>query len=85
MNKEYRIESTMLASSDQLATGSEDGFLHIYDVVSGQVLAQLDHNPTKYVHSISAHPTKNHLLLSNAGHHVYVWVTSSEDVEMDTK
>lgn len=79
INREFRIESTMLASGDQLASGSEDGFLYVYDVVSGQVVSMLDHNPSKFVHSISAHPTKNNLLLSIAGQKVYVWKGNSGD------
>lgn len=62
-----------------MVSGSEDGQLYIYDVVSGQVLAKLDHNPTKYVHSISAHPTKNNLLLSSAANKIFVWRDSTEE------
>ncbi|KAI6242163.1 hypothetical protein M3Y99_00256900 [Aphelenchoides fujianensis] len=78
-NQEYRIESTMLKSGDQLASGSEDGHLYVYDVISGKVLSKLDHNPTKFVHSLAAHPTRNDLLLSTAGRKVFVWTAEEED------
>jgi WD40 repeat protein len=71
----------MLAEGDQVVSGSEDGFVYIYDVVSGKVITKLNHSPSKFVHSVSAHPTKNHVLLSNAGHRIYVW-QSGEDPSM---
>ncbi|CAD5212520.1 unnamed protein product [Bursaphelenchus okinawaensis] len=72
-NKEYRVESTFLATGDQIASGSEDGCLYIYDLIDSKVLARLDHSPNKFVHSVSAHPTNNGLVLSAAGHKFYVW------------
>jgi len=77
VNRDYKVESTMLASGDQIVTGSEDGFIYVYDVVSGEVLTKLDHSPTKFITSISAHPTKNQYLLSNSGCKVFVWKAES--------
>jgi WD40 repeat protein len=69
----------MLASNDQMVSGSEDGKLYIYDIVSSQVIAKLDHSPNKFVHSVSAHPTKNNLLLSCAANKVFVWRDTTEE------
>ncbi|KAI6206608.1 WD-REPEATS-REGION domain-containing protein [Aphelenchoides besseyi] len=78
-NQEFRIESTMLKSGDQLASGSEDGHVYVYDVVTTKVLSRLNHQPTKFVHSLAAHPTRNDLLLSTAGRKIYVWTADSDD------
>ena len=67
----------MLNSGDQLASGSEDGHIYVYDVVSSRTLAKLDHTPDKNVHSLSAHPTQNGALLAAAGRHVYVWTAEA--------
>ncbi|CAD5216934.1 unnamed protein product [Bursaphelenchus xylophilus] len=80
-NKEYRVESTFLATNDQIASGSEDGHLYIYDLINSKVLARLDHSPNKFVPSLAAHPTKTGLLLSAAGHKVFVWRAQNEDDE----
>ncbi|KAI6180804.1 WD-REPEATS-REGION domain-containing protein [Aphelenchoides besseyi] len=78
-NQEFRIESTMLKSGDQLASGSEDGHVYVYDVVTTKILSRLDHQPTKFVHSLAAHPTRNDLLLSTAGRKIYVWTADSDE------
>lgn len=73
------MESAFLCNGDQLVSGSEDGQVYVYDLVSSEVLQKLDHSPNRFVHSLSTHPTKNGLLLTAAGHKMFVWKTASAE------
>ncbi|CAI4224389.1 unnamed protein product [Auanema sp. JU1783] len=76
-NSEYKIESCILQNIEQVATGSEDGLIYIYGLLDSNVLAKLEH-PSKIVHSVTAHPKKQHLL-SAAGQLLYLWVPKNDD------
>ncbi|KAH7705252.1 WD domain-containing protein [Aphelenchoides avenae] len=79
-NRDYRIESGILASNNEVVSGSEDGFVYLWDVVDAKVLHKLDHSPVKYVHSVSTHPTKQGLV-SVAREKIYIWQCPQEDEE----
>ncbi|KIH69521.1 WD domain, G-beta repeat protein [Ancylostoma duodenale] len=76
-NSEYKVDSCVLASIEEVATGSEDGFVYVYSLLDSNILAKLEH-PSKVVHSLSPHPKKQHLLTA-AGQLVYLWVTKNDE------
>uniref|UniRef100_A0A158PAY5 WD repeat domain-containing protein 83 n=1 Tax=Angiostrongylus cantonensis TaxID=6313 RepID=A0A158PAY5_ANGCA len=76
-NSEYKVDSCVLASIEEIASGSEDGFVYIWSLLDSNVVAKLEH-PSKIVHSLSAHPKKKHLLTA-AGQLVYLWVTKDDE------
>lgn len=42
-NKDYRIRSTLAAKDSLVVSGSEDGMVYVWDVMSGKVLHRLSH------------------------------------------
>ncbi|ETN71288.1 WD domain, G-beta repeat protein [Necator americanus] len=76
-NSEYKVDSCVLASIEEVATGSEDGFVYIYSLLDSNVVGKLEH-PSKVVHSLSPHPKKQHLLTA-AGQLVYLWVAKNDE------
>ena len=42
-NTTYRIRSTLTAKDSVVLSGSEDGFIYSWDVVSGEMLQKVDH------------------------------------------
>lgn len=77
-NIDYRIEMGILSSNNEIVSGSEDGNLYIWDLVSGLIITRLELNSkTKYVHSIATHPTKQ-TLLAAANDRLYVFQNENE-------
>lgn len=80
-NTDFRIESDVFSSNDEVVSGSEDGYVYIWDLVDAKVVAKLHHPSTKYVHSIAAHPTKQ-ALLSSARDKIFLWELPSDTEEV---
>ncbi|XP_070167880.1 WD repeat domain-containing protein 83 isoform X2 [Polyergus mexicanus] len=77
--KDLCLESSVDYQDTKILSGSVDGKLWIWDLVSQKVVAKLSGiKPTKYATvSISVHPQKNCFLASN-GPNVLMWSTSSQ-------
>lgn len=45
LNTSYRIRSTFGANDAMAMTGSEDGFIYAWDVVSGELAGSVQHDP----------------------------------------
>ncbi|KJH42693.1 WD domain, G-beta repeat protein [Dictyocaulus viviparus] len=75
-NSEYKVDSCVLASIEEIASGSEDGFVYIWSLLDSNMVAKLEHT-SKIVHSLSSHPKKKHLLTA-AGQLVYLWVPKND-------
>uniref|UniRef100_A0AC35FUR2 Uncharacterized protein n=1 Tax=Panagrolaimus sp. PS1159 TaxID=55785 RepID=A0AC35FUR2_9BILA len=71
-NEEFQIECGILPSKDEVVSGSEDGFVYIYDFVGMNIISKLDHSPAKFIHSITIHPKKP-ILITSARDRVFVW------------
>ncbi|CAB3405661.1 unnamed protein product [Caenorhabditis bovis] len=80
LNKEYKLDSVILQSIEFVASGSEDGFVYIYNLMDSTISAKLEH-PSKVVHSLSAHPKKERLITAS-GQLIYLWVPQG-DPEFD--
>lgn len=79
-NSEYRIECGVMASNNEVVSGSEDGAVYIWDMVESKLLRKLQHSGVRHVHSVSTHPSSQ-AILSAAQQKVFVWeYDESEDV-----
>ncbi|KAK2156527.1 hypothetical protein LSH36_211g03008 [Paralvinella palmiformis] len=74
-NKEYKIDSCISSSDRQILSGSEDGFVYIWDLIDGKILGKLLHKSDGVVHSLSYHPTKC-CLVTACENKVYIWMPS---------
>ena len=72
LNKTYQIENCMNNLSSQIFSGSEDGFVYVWDLVDAKVKQKLMHSNEKTVHSLSYHPEEDRLL-SAQEQFVYLW------------
>lgn len=76
-NDEFRLECGILPSGDEIVTGSEDGYVYIFDFISKKVLAKLDHSPAKFIHSLSVHPKKQ-VLVSVSRDRLFLWINPND-------
>jgi len=83
LNSDYRIECGVLASNNEVVSGSEDGAVYIWDMVESKLLRKLQHPMgVKYVHSISTHPSSQ-AILTAAQQQVYVWECDESECVVD--
>jgi mitogen-activated protein kinase organizer 1 len=80
--KNLCLESSIDYEDSKILSGSADGKLWIWDLVSQKVVAKLSgFKPTKHpTVSISVHPQKNCFLASN-GSDVLMWTTSTDSTD----
>lgn len=76
--KDYLIESCTNFKDTHIMSGSVDGNVYCWDLVSGAVSNLLPHNKGHTVHSISPHPTQNCYLTASGGS-VYLWGVKTEE------
>lgn len=74
-NLVYNVQNCMSNNCSFLMSGSEDGFVYIWDVLDVNVKQKLQHSNDKTVHSLSFHPAENRLL-SAQEKFVYLWSDS---------
>ncbi|CAJ0958813.1 unnamed protein product, partial [Mesorhabditis belari] len=60
-NRDFMIRSCILASITEVATGSEDGNVHVYNLIDQASLVRLPHK-SPVVHTVAAHPKKQELV-----------------------
>ncbi len=84
VNSKYRVEALLDRTDRLVLSGSEDGSVHVWDLVEGTRLGKLDHSHKTQtalgevsisavtVHSLSFHPDKCELLTAARGS-FYVW------------
>lgn len=78
INKDYRIDAVLNNSDKFVLSGSENGFVYVWDLVEGNVVKKLDHEGSKTVHSLSFHPEMPEVV-SAAREKVYVWGQGEEE------
>ncbi|EZA59260.1 WD repeat domain-containing protein [Ooceraea biroi] len=80
--KDLCLESSVDYHDSKILSGSADGKLWIWDLVSQKVVAKLSgFKPTKHpTVSISVHPQKNCFLASN-GSDILMWTTSADSTD----
>uniref|UniRef100_A0AAF5DGG2 WD repeat domain-containing protein 83 n=1 Tax=Strongyloides stercoralis TaxID=6248 RepID=A0AAF5DGG2_STRER len=72
INRQYKLESCIMASENEIVSCSEDGYLYIYEMVNGKVIGKCDHKPNLYIHSVVSHP-KEPKVLSATSDKIYIW------------
>ena len=92
LNQQYRIDAVLNNSDQIVVSGSENGYVYLWDLVEGTLLEKLDHGSVKIeennsalqllgnsltIHSLSFHPEKCELLTAARGK-VYVWQSVSD-------
>uniref|UniRef100_A0AC34Q7W7 Mitogen-activated protein kinase organizer 1 n=1 Tax=Panagrolaimus sp. JU765 TaxID=591449 RepID=A0AC34Q7W7_9BILA len=76
-NDEFKVECGILYSNEEIVTGSEDGYVYIFDYISKKIIGKLDHLPAKYVHSLTIHPKKN-VLISISRDRLFLWINQDD-------
>ncbi|KRX77626.1 WD repeat domain-containing protein 83, partial [Trichinella sp. T6] len=75
-NNEYKMDSCFLSSDRQIISGSEDGKVFCWDLLTGNLLYILNHPVPFVISSVSAHPTDVCCLTAMRGN-VYYWKASN--------
>lgn len=75
---DYMIESCLDAKDKYILSGSTDGNLYCWELISNKLVKLFPHPNQKTVHSISAHPSGNYFLTA-AGYNVYLWGSPSSE------
>ena len=76
VNKSYNVENCMNNTSSQIFSGSEDGFVYVWDLVDSKIKQKLQHGTGKTVHSLSYHPEEKKLLTAQE-QFIYLWKEDS--------
>jgi mitogen-activated protein kinase organizer 1 len=72
-NDEYRIRSCLGSNDKYVMSGSEDGRVVTWDLVSGAVISEFTAHEGKVVTCVSYHPTRTQALTSGVDGSVTVW------------
>jgi mitogen-activated protein kinase organizer 1 len=72
VNKSYQIENCMNNDLNEIISGSEDGYVYIWDLVDAKVKQKLKHSSDRTVHSLSYHPDHDKLM-SAQEQYIYLW------------
>ena len=78
VNKQYPLGSCLDAADAHVLSGSEDGAVHCWDLVSGKLTAKLAHPRAAVVHSLAFHPSRA-ALVTAAGGAFYLWGTAEDE------
>ncbi|XP_029653442.1 WD repeat domain-containing protein 83 [Octopus sinensis] len=73
-NSEYKIDSCLNNTDNLILSGSEDGIVYIWDLISAETKAKLEHPDQRPVHSLSHHPS-DAVLLTASGSKMYMWAS----------
>ncbi|KAL3868763.1 hypothetical protein ACJMK2_041528 [Sinanodonta woodiana] len=79
-NTDYKIDNCLNCKDTQILSGSEDGYVYIWDLIEPKVISKLKHENQRVIHSLSYHPTEVSLLTA-AGDKMYVWKSKSTEDE----
>lgn len=74
-NAEFRVRSCFGRDEAMVLSGSEDGGVYVWDVVSGQVVEQA-HGHAGVVSCVAHHPSKDQLVTTGADGKMIFWVRS---------
>lgn len=78
-NRDYTIECSLNKDDDHVISGSDDGYVYVWDLIEANIKHKLPIDPGRPVHSIATHPEKN-LLLTASRNEIIVF--STDDVEL---
>ncbi len=72
VNKNYHLENCMNLNCSEILSGSEDGYVYVWDVVDSKIKYKLKHGNDKTVHSLNYHPDRKKLLTAQE-QYIYLW------------
>ena len=72
VNKSYQIENCMNNDLNEIISGSEDGFVYIWDLVDAKIKQKLKHSSDRSVHSLNYHPDHDKLITAQE-QFIYLW------------
>ena len=78
VNKNYRVEAVLNHTDHFVLSGSENGFVYVWDMVDGKLVKKLNHaldgaiSSGITIHSLAFHPKSAELLTAVQGK-VYIW------------
>lgn len=73
-NHQYRVESCLDYTESQLISGSENGHLFFWDLLSGNLMKKVDlDNDSKPILSVCSHNEQNYLLTASSDGQVILW------------
>ncbi|KAF2357405.1 WD40 repeat [Trinorchestia longiramus] len=76
---DYKIECCFNDGDTHVFSGSEDGYVYCWDLISSKLSYKLPHPGSRVVHSLSPHPSLPKLLTASLGQ-VWLWgPTASQD------
>ncbi|KAL0279671.1 UNVERIFIED_CONTAM: hypothetical protein PYX00_001176 [Menopon gallinae] len=77
---DYMIESCLDSKDKYILSGSTDGNLYCWELISNKLVKKFPHPNQKTVHSVSPHPSGNYFLTA-AGHNIYLWGSPTSQAE----
>jgi len=85
LNKEYKLDSRLDHTDQMVISGSEDGKVYLWDLVTGEVVGALEHGQgSGTVHSLATHPSKSMLVSGQRGS-VTVWQDREDALEEEVE
>ncbi|KAF0314167.1 WD repeat domain-containing protein 83 [Amphibalanus amphitrite] len=76
-NRQYPLGSCLDAADAHVLSGSEEGAVHCWELVSGKLATKLTHPRAAVVHSLAFHPSRA-ALVTAAGGAFFLWDTGEE-------
>ena len=71
-NSKYMVECGLNKQDDHVVSGSEDGFIYIWDLIEANIKEKLQVKRSKVIHSLALHPQKD-LMLAACEDKIYVY------------
>lgn len=69
----YRIPSVLNNTEEHVISGSEDGRLLVWDVVSAKVAAEVEAHSGKVISGVACHPMGGHLATCGGDGDITLW------------
>ena len=83
-NKECGVGSLVTHTDSEVVSGSEDGCVYIWDLVTAQISRKMDSVHKDVVYGLDAHPSKSVLLTAGVDG-VKLWSSANESDQVDEK
>jgi len=79
-NKEFKIDSCLTSTDSHIISGSEDGSVYIWDLITASVTTKLENVHKSVIFSLCLHPKKSFLVTASTDS-VKLWSDGIEELE----
>ena len=79
-NVECRVDSFVTHTDGEVVSGSEDGAVYVWDLVTGEVVRKIDVAHKGVVYTLAAHPSK-FVMLTGGMDGVKLWSDEHDEAE----